>query len=137
MLSACKAAEAEIERRELSFGANVCWNFSYVIPVVVLDAQLFNAFLDQKGNLMVERVQYATVRFRYQSFHYSRYTYLVDVVTLDSLAAYPDIIEPGVSSVADALVSVRDHGLQPAEAYTMIDLSTRRPIEASSRRTKT
>jgi len=126
LVSACKAAESVAELHERCWMQGASWNFSYVTPVVVLDAQLFAVGIDRQGELAVQRAPYSTVRFHFQSKCNSREVYLVDVVTLEALPRYLENVEAGVPKVADALVSARNDNLQPEEARTMIDFAARR-----------
>lgn len=62
--------------------SRVCW----VRPAVILDGPLLSAELDEKGELIVERIDQATFDFRFKSPGYPRQTgYFIDVVQLDFL----------------------------------------------------
>jgi len=62
----------------------------YFEPLVILNGQLFEAFLDENDKLKVDKKEYLQVRFNYMSNFYKERTtgYLINVVTKEYLSKY-------------------------------------------------
>jgi hypothetical protein len=65
--------------------------FRFVQPLVVLDGILVTAELAE-GEVRLQEVQSAAFRFEYKTAHYTKGRYRVDLVTLQGLAAYLDLV---------------------------------------------
>lgn len=66
----------------------------YVQPVVVLDGILLSVALDEKDQMLVEEVPFASVLFEERE-PAQAHTFVVDVVTLSALSSYIDRIDIG------------------------------------------
>lgn len=88
-VSVCKAAEHELKKNSWAIDEKkpidhhpYLW---FSRPVVVLDGSLVSAKLDENDELLLEEERWCSVKFAYNSPHYRRSKYFVDVVTLDAL----------------------------------------------------
>ena len=61
-------------------------------PLIILDGQLFEAYLDSKNNLIVKSIKYIPMCFGYLSVAYRHAehfgNYIVEAVTLDALSSF-------------------------------------------------
>ena len=60
-------------------------SLTFVEPLVVLDGRLYEAYLDDDGQMKLDEVRHIPVSFGYVSAKYSRFGYLVEVVTIKEL----------------------------------------------------
>jgi hypothetical protein len=90
LITASKAAEywlkREIEFSKEETGRNIKHrSITFVDPLIVLDGALYEAYLDEDSQIKVDEVTHIPVSFGYISAKYSRYGYLIDVVTIEEL----------------------------------------------------
>lgn len=106
VMSACKAAAAVLERETHSRAEEKGAQFMLIKPMVVVDGGLYSAEL-REGELLIEEVTAAPLRFHYQSGAYRERTeYAVDVVTLHGLDAYLKDAERRIAHFLETLQSV-------------------------------
>lgn len=72
-------------------------------PVVVLDGELFECYLDSKGRLEIHESTHIAFRQNYLSEHYKEDRYHVDIVTMSAFGNYLRAHEKWARSVFDAL----------------------------------
>lgn len=63
---------------------------TYIEPMIIVNGQLFESYLNQESELLVEKVNHIQFRFNYLSEHYKRRTngYIINIVTMDYLSEY-------------------------------------------------
>jgi hypothetical protein len=109
-LSAIKAATDYYETYEtegIKISDNLYENpteITFNQPVVILDGVLTTAELSDKGEIIIEEVRSAAFRFDYKTEHYNRSSYRVDVVTVEGLDEYLDLIEQRQQSLGRAIL---------------------------------
>ncbi len=102
-VSACKASEYGLKlfQEDLAnFDASRAYSSHFVQPVVILDGDLFLAYLDSEGTTVVEDVEFAHVIFGFRTLAYNRGSYRVDVVRLEALEKYLDYCSEVASEMA-------------------------------------
>jgi hypothetical protein len=104
LVSVCKAAEHEAREAKRRFTSGAEYEFTLVRPVIVLDAHLFSADIDPSGDLVVEDVRYAQVRFKAHR-QGKRDVYFIDVVTLAAFDEYLARAEVDLSHLNQQLYS--------------------------------
>ena len=57
-------------------------------PIIIFDGDLYEAFLDEKDDIKLEKVNRILVSFDYKSPAYNRYSYGVQIITLPELQNY-------------------------------------------------
>lgn len=110
-LSAIKAAtdyyeEYQTEGEELS--EDLMTNpteITFNQPLVILDGVLTTAELNADGEMIIEEVSSAAFRFDYKTANYNRSSYRVDVVTIDGLSDYLELLERRQKSLNEAILS--------------------------------
>ncbi len=99
LVTSVKACEYYLNcQKKNYFGKDALFDFSedtlieFIEPVVVLNGHLFEAFLDNNGELSVQRVHRVPLNFGYVSNNYRRQEgyghYHVEIVTLDGLEEF-------------------------------------------------
>ena len=73
----------------------------------MVDGSLYSAQILNDGELEIDSIQYAPVRFEYKSNNYTRGSYSVDVVRLQFLESYVDIL----SSINEAVHKEIENGM--------------------------
>jgi hypothetical protein len=108
-----KASEAshtkclnEYEQRLAKTTTDKFIDFRFYKPVVILDGILVAANLTKSGDISLEEVKYAPLEFAFKSKNYQRGTYIVDIVTLNSLEEYIDICDDRHSAIFEHLKSL-------------------------------
>ncbi len=66
--------------------------FIFYQPLVVLDGQLISAELSDDGSIVIEEVSSAAFQFEYNTREYKKGRYRVDLVTMDGLGVYLDLL---------------------------------------------
>ncbi|AFV97235.1 MULTISPECIES: hypothetical protein [unclassified Sulfuricurvum] len=105
LVTACKAAEHNMKANSWPSEGNE-HHYPYAFfakPVVVVDGKLFSAKLDDMGTVNVESIPFASVRFAFSTSKYTRGSYMVDIVSLETLDSYLEIAKDRVNSMYDAL----------------------------------
>lgn len=110
-LSACKAAEAYKEQYG-SDGNKVSDDIiedsseiSFHQPIVVLDGVLASAELDENNQISIEEVKSAAFKFQYKTLNYKQRSYRVDLVTVDGLIDYIELIKKRQSNFTKELLN--------------------------------
>jgi hypothetical protein len=100
------------------------------IPLVVIDGLLFEAFLDDKGEVQIDQRSYIPVDFTYSQIDRRRQGtsldpadehYFPDVITLDGVESYLGLVENWQTSIfSNANAHIRKHlsGLRRAKKRT-------------------
>lgn len=88
--TATKAAEHWLKRQtEAAKGENGVdikhRSIIFIDPLIVLDGPLYEAYLDDDNRIKLYEVRHIPISFGYISAKYSRYGYLVEVVTIEEL----------------------------------------------------
>lgn len=78
--------------------------FALYQPLVVLDGTLISAELSEDAELVVEKVTSAAFEFAYETDAYRKGRYRVDLVTLDGLSQYLDLIEQRHDDVLEGFI---------------------------------
>lgn len=65
----------------------------FVQPLVILNAPLFRATLSDMGGIVVEEINSAAFKFDYPSKHYKKSPYRVDVVRLEHVGNYLELMD--------------------------------------------
>lgn len=73
-------------------------------PLVVLDGILVSAELSENNDIILEEVKSAAFKFNYKTEYYNQSPYRVDVVTIDGLNDYLDIVEKRQVSLNEAII---------------------------------
>lgn len=100
LTTACKAAEHWLKRqaeaaktlqdkeisrvKESRLDAELR-RITFVDPLIILDGPLYEAYLNDDGQIILDEIQNIPVSFGYISSKYNRYGYLVEVVTIQEL----------------------------------------------------
>jgi hypothetical protein len=81
----------------------------YYEPLIILSGQLFEAFLDENKELVVEKREHMQMRFNYMSDYYKERTngYIINIVTQDFLPTFIDFR----SSKFDKIFKEIKHGI--------------------------
>lgn len=90
------ATKAGIEAHRLAEAYKEAYNadsydVSFYTPLVVVNGNLFEAYLDDQGEMCVEEKNHIAFRLNYASPSYDKSRYLVDIVTTAGLGAYLDL----------------------------------------------
>lgn len=95
ILSACKAAVSEYDISKFYHDMDkdageerTGYGMSVFIPVVLLDGNLFEAFLDEQGEVQLEERDHIPVAFSYSSYKYDDSRYYPEVITLNGLEGF-------------------------------------------------
>lgn len=67
--------------------------FYFFQPVVVLDGQLFSAELDENSEIKIDEIEFAAFRFSYDSKSYEKNSFRVDIVTVEGLEKYINLLK--------------------------------------------
>jgi hypothetical protein len=107
-LAACKAAEATLEAN--SWPVNAKDNESkssihlfFVKPLVIFDGILISAELTDTGEVLINEIDTAPFHFSYQSSHYNRSHYSVDLVKLSALNDYLQLSNSRLDSIFESI----------------------------------
>ncbi|HEY9201261.1 MAG TPA: hypothetical protein VIQ81_06690 [Gammaproteobacteria bacterium] len=73
-------------------------------PVVILDGVLVTAELTSDNDILIEAVNTAAFKFEYKTEHYNRSSYRVDVVTINGLQEYLELVEKRQASLNKAIL---------------------------------
>jgi len=92
-VTACKAAASAYESIVAASEPHRTDTIHFIKPVVVVDAVLVAAELDDEAELVLTEIDNAAFTFEYQSQSYGRSRYQLDLVTLAGLPEYLDLIE--------------------------------------------
>lgn len=102
LTTACKAAEhwlkrnieavedIEDEGKPSARETVVHRSLTFVDPLIVADGPLYEAYLDEENQIKLDEVKHIPISFGYISAKYSRFGYLVEVVTTEEL---PTLLE--------------------------------------------
>jgi len=101
----CRASFAAT-RRSLRKLQGDPWIIEYVQPLVVLDGKLLAVALDEKKEMLLEDISFASVQFEERGRETAK-AFVVDLVTLDALPAYIDRIESGFDHCFNLLAEHR------------------------------
>lgn len=99
VLASIKASEHILEKESWVVEKKVTYNpektsyFVFVKPIVILDGQLFSAQLSNRAEIEIEEINSAVLKFEYKSKQYKRSSYLLDIVTLDKLSSYLEMVD--------------------------------------------
>ncbi len=119
LITVCKAAESilqtysagyrEQEQHAKDSGERLTERIlQFVKPIIILNGLLVAANLKENGEIALEEVKYAPIEFHFKSKGCRKGTYLVDIVTLDSLKEYIEISEKRRQSMFDRMKSLAD-----------------------------
>jgi hypothetical protein len=92
IISICKAAEYSLEKNKWEEDKNDSPYIFFVKPIIILDGTLISAEIDNQ-EIHLEEIESATIDFEFQTPHYTRGRYKVDIVTIDNLSAYLELCE--------------------------------------------
>ena len=92
-MSAAKAAHVIDQNMSKSLRIEAAKFFRFVIPMVIVNGELFEAYIDMNGSLVVERTDHLIYRQDYVSTVYDTHGFLVQLVQSDYLASVIDQIE--------------------------------------------
>lgn len=105
----CKASEAEVRSQtDLYAKVSAHWHqLSLIKPVVILDGILVAASLSDDGGINLEEIDFAPLDFSFRSKVSTTESYLVDVVRLDRLGSYLDLLDKRFAGVWDTIISFK------------------------------
>jgi hypothetical protein len=89
----CRASIAESQEPRLKFQDST-WVVEYIQPLVVLDGNLLSVALDEKKEVLLENIPFASVRFEERG-RQSTKAFVVDLVALEALHSYIELIDCG------------------------------------------
>jgi hypothetical protein len=99
-VTACKAAAAAYETVVATTEAHWTGAIYFFKPVVVIDATLVAAELDEHEEVLLTEIDSAAFTFEYQSAGYGRSQFQLDLVTLAGLPKYLELIEGQIERMA-------------------------------------
>ena len=110
LTTACKAAEHWLKRNKEAAGDTkderkpsarktvIHRSITFVDPLIVADGPLYEAYLDEQNQIKLDEIRHIPISFGYISAKYSRFGYLVEVVTTEEL---PTLLEKKREWIAD------------------------------------
>lgn len=101
----CRAAFEATQRPLLQFQDDP-WVVEYTQPLVILDGKLLAVALDEKNDMTVEEISFASVQFEEHGREAKR-CFVVDLVTLEAFPRYIDRIESGFENCFELLAQYR------------------------------
>jgi len=61
------------------------YDFTFYVPLIILDGELLDVFLDDDNNLELVEKNHILYRFNYQSPSYDEDSYMVDIIRIDEI----------------------------------------------------
>ncbi len=110
-IKVCKGAEhvlsshielAQVKKKHEAFANNI--SFIFVKPIVILDGLLFSAELDENSATKIEQIKYAMMNFEFQTKNYRRLSYRIDLVNIDDLESYIDLMDRRQKNIFDGIL---------------------------------
>lgn len=101
----CRASFEATQRPLLQLQGDT-WVVEYTQPLVILDGKLLAVALDEKNEMLVEEISFASVQFEEHSRE-AKKSFIVDLVTLEALPSYVDGIDRGFEHCFKLLAQYR------------------------------
>lgn len=106
----CRAAVAATQEPLVEFQDDT-WVVEYIQPLVVLDGQLLGVSLNDRKEMVLEEIPFASVLFEERGPQEKK-AFVADLVTLEALPSYIDRIEVGFDHCFDLLAQYRGISLR-------------------------
>lgn len=101
----CRASLEYAQKPLLKFQDDT-WVVDYTQPLVILDGELLAVGLDEKNDILVEKISFASVLFEEHNREGAK-SFVVDLVTLEALPSYIDRIDCGFENCFNLLGQYR------------------------------
>ncbi|MBD0370297.1 MAG: hypothetical protein ICV60_05640 [Pyrinomonadaceae bacterium] len=107
-VAACKASESSLEANSWAEEAQAkesknSIHLFFVKPLVIFDGILISAELTDNGEVLLNEIDSAPFDFSYQSQHYTRRRYSVDVVKLSALSDYLQLSKTRLDAIFNSI----------------------------------
>lgn len=103
LITACKAATSYQKKESDASMKNNKKQINFYLPIVVLNGKLFQAKLDESGDVEIEETNYCPINLNYSSDNYSQERFFPEIVTIDEFESHLDHLIEWQKSIFDKI----------------------------------